>query len=99
MYQSQQAATSGCKCLIWHDQERCCHSLISVEDMIAIQDEMKYRLTKPYFSRSIPKLIVHLAKEWGIMNGERPVGLKMAWDASALLDRAIHVSKALIKAN
>ena len=60
--------------------------------MIAIQDEMKYRLTKPYFSRSIPKLIVHLAKEWGIMNGERPVGLKMAWDASALLDRAIHVS-------
>ena len=26
------------------------------------------------------------------MNGERPVGLKMAWDAAALLDKAIHVS-------
>ena len=58
---------------------------------------MKYRLTKPYFSRSIPKLIVHLAKEWGLMNGERPVGLKMAWDASALLDRAIHVSFAFFR--
>ena len=53
---------------------------------------MKYKLTSPYFSRAIPKLLIHLTKEWGLMNGERPIGLKMAWDAAALLDKAIHVS-------
>ena len=61
-----------------------------------MQNEMKYKLTSPYFSRAIPKLLIHLTKEWGLMNGERPIGLKMAWDAAALLDKAIHVSPYII---
>jgi len=66
--------------------------LTSLEDIKDMQNEMKYKLTSPYFSRAIPKLLIHLTKEWGLMNGERPIGLKMAWDAAALLDKAIHVS-------
>ena len=62
-----------------------------------MQNEMKYKLTSPYFSRAIPKLLIHLTKEWGLMNGERPIGLKMAWDAAALLDKAIHVSRCYIR--
>ena len=66
--------------------------MTSLEDIKDMQNEMKYKLTSPYFSRAIPKLLIHLTKEWGLMNGERPIGLKMAWDAAALLDKAIHVS-------
>ena len=61
----------NCTCLVWHDRERCCRSLTSLEDIISIQEEMKYKLTSPYFSRAIPKLLNHLTKEWGLMNGER----------------------------
>ena len=71
--------------------------MTSLEDIKEMQNEMKYKLTSPYFSRAIPKLLIHLTKEWGLMNGERPIGLKMAWDAAALLDKAIHVSRYYIR--
>ena len=58
---------------------------------------MKKKTTKPFFSRSIPKIMQYLMKEWGLTNTNQICAVKIAWDAAALLDKTISVSFSVLK--
>lgn len=86
----------NCTCLVWHGEERCCRKLINFNDLHSVQEEMYKKTTKPFFSRSIPKLMQYLMKEWGLTNASQACAVKISWDAVALLDKTISVVTAEI---
>ena len=55
--------------------------------------EMRKKVVKPFFARSIPKILDYFAKEWGLTSSSQAYSVKIAWDAAALLDKTISVGK------
>ena len=51
---------------------------------------------KPFFARSIPKILDYFAKEWGLTSSSQAYSVKIAWDAAALLDKTISTGKAAL---
>lgn len=81
----------NCTCLVRHGVERCCRKLVHSNDLQSIQEEMRKKVVKPFFARSIPKILDYFAKEWGLTSSSQAYSVKIAWDAAALLDKTISV--------
>ena len=50
---------------------------------------MRKKTVKPFFARSVPKILDYFAKEWGLTSSSQAYSVKIAWDAAALLDKTI----------